>query len=257
MVTDEQRALELLAASNRILVFTGAGISTESGIPDFRGPDGLWTKVDPADFTIGRYMTDPELRARGWRMHLEGALWGHRSDVRPNAAHAAIHDLWNAGRLTGVVTQNIDGLHHASGIPADHIAELHGNIRTVHCLDCGETWETEQILGRVEDGEEDPDCRHCGGIIKTATVMFGEQLPMGEWSTALIMAAQSDVLLVVGSTLSVYPAADVVLDPARRGVPMIIINLGPTDHDYLATARLDGMAGELLPELADRVLSVD
>lgn len=256
-MTGEQRAIELLQGSDRVLVFTGAGISTESGIPDFRGPDGLWNRVDPADFTIGRYMSDGELRARGWRMHLDGALWGHRSEVRPNAAHEAIWNLWRGGRLTGVVTQNIDGLHQVSGIPSDHVAELHGNIRSVHCLDCGEVWETEEILARVESGDEDPACLHCGGIIKTTTVMFGEQLPLGEWSTALVMAAQSEVLLVVGSTLSVYPAADVVLGPARRGIPMIIVNLGPTDYDHLAAVKLDGMAGALLPNLADRVLSVD
>ena len=247
-------ACDVLTGAGKVLVFTGAGISTESGIPDFRGPDGLWSKVDPDDFTIGRYLRDPQLRERGWRMHLEGDLWGDSSKVRPNAAHDAVADLWKAGKLSGVVTQNIDGLHQDAGVPSDHVAELHGNIRRVHCVGCGEDWTTSDVLQRVEAGEADPPCPFCGGILKTTTVMFGEPLPMSEWSTALVMAAQADALLVIGSTLSVYPAADIALEPARRGVPMVIVNLGPTDHDHLARVKLEGMAGDLLPRLVETVV---
>ena len=251
---------ELLAASailesaRRVLVFTGAGISTESGIPDFRGPDGLWSKVDPEDFTIGRYLANPALRERGWRMHLDGELWGARSGVQPNPAHLAIAELWRAGKLSGVVTQNIDGLHQEAGIPDDHVAELHGNIRRSHCVECGEDWDTAEVLAWVERGAADPHCPECGGVVKTDTVMFGESLPMNEWAAALVMAASAEALLVVGSTLGVYPAADVVLDPARNGVPMVIVNLGPTEHDHLAAVKLEGMAGSVLPELAEQVL---
>ena len=247
-------ASALLNGAEKVLVFTGAGISTESGIPDFRGPDGLWSRVDPEDFTIGKYLRDSQLRERGWRMHLQGDLWGDQSEVRPNSAHEAVADLWRAGKLSGVVTQNIDGLHQEAGVPSDHVAELHGNIRRVHCVGCGEDWATSDVLRRVEAGESDPNCSSCGEILKTATVMFGEPLPMSEWSTALVMAAQAEAILVIGSTLSVYPAAEIALEPARRGVPMVIVNLGPTDHVHLARVKLDGMAGDLLPPLAGMVV---
>jgi NAD-dependent deacetylase len=221
-VTEElQAAYAILESAHRVLVFTGAGISTESGIPDFRGPDGLWSKVDPEDFTIRRYLANPALRA---------------------------------GRLSGVVTQNIDGLHQEAGIPDDHVAELHGNIRRSHCVECGEDWETAEVLSWVERGAADPHCPECGGVVKTSTVMFGESLPMNEWTTALVMAASAEALLVVGSTLGVYPAADIVLDPARNGVPMVIVNLGPTEHDHLAAVKLEGRAGTVLPELATALL---
>ncbi|MDF1597561.1 MAG: Sir2 family NAD-dependent protein deacetylase [Acidimicrobiia bacterium] len=254
MKDDFSAACDIIDNARRVLLFTGAGISTESGIPDFRGPDGLWSRVDPADFTIGRYLSDPELRKRRWRMHLDGELWGSRSVVRPNRAHHAITDLWRAEKLSGVVTQNIDGLHQEAGVSDDHVAELHGNIRRANCVGCGEDWATTEVLARVEAGEADPSCPTCGDIIKTSTVMFGEALPMNEWGTALVMAAQAEAVLVVGSTLGVFPAADVALEPARRGVPMVIVNLGPTDYDHLARVKLDGMAGELVPQLADVVL---
>ena len=254
MTEELQAASAILESARRVLAFTGAGISTESGIPDFRGPNGLWSKVDPEDFTISRYLASPALRERGWRMHLDGELWGARSGVLPNPAHKAIADLWRAGMLSGVVTQNIDGLHQMAGIPDDHVAELHGNIRRSHCVECGEDWETAEVLSWVEGGAADPHCPECGGVVKTSTVMFGESLPMNEWSTALVMAASAEALLGVGSTLGVYPAADVVLDPARNGVPMVIVNVGPTEHDYLASVKLDGMAGSVLPELAAALL---
>ncbi len=250
-------ASDILNSSHRILVFTGAGISTESGIPDFRGPDGLWSKVDPDDFTIGRYLSNPEIRKRGWRMHLDGELWGARAQIRPNAAHVAIADLWRAGRLSGVVTQNIDGLHQAAGVPDDHVAELHGNIRRSHCVDCGADWPTEEVLSWVEAGADDPTCPFCDGIVKTSTVMFGEALPMREWSAALVMASAAEAVLVVGSTLGVYPAAEIALDPARRGVPMVIVNLGRTDHDYLARVKIDGKAGDVLPAMVSRMVGRD
>ncbi|MDH5371517.1 MAG: Sir2 family NAD-dependent protein deacetylase [Acidimicrobiia bacterium] len=254
MIEQLSAACDILGSAGRVLVFTGAGISTESGIPDFRGPAGLWSRVDPDDFTIRRYVGDAELRKRGWRMHLDGELWGARSGVRPNPAHTAITALWKAGRLSGVVTQNIDGLHQEAGIPADHVAELHGNIRRAHCIGCGEGWTTEAVLARVAAGEADPRCPRCGDIIKTTTVMFGEALPMTEWSTALVMAAHAEAVLVVGSTLGVYPAADIAIEPTRRGVPMVIVNLGPTDQDHLASVKLEEKAGTVLPLLVEEVL---
>lgn len=258
MVSHEQSvgaAVEVLRPAPRILVFTGAGISTESGIPDFRGPEGLWTKVDPDDFHIDRYRASVELRVRGWQMHLQGELWGARSGVRPNPGHDAIRRLGDAGRLAGVVTQNIDGLHLESGLGHDQVAELHGNVRESHCVECGVTWETETVLSRVEAGEADPKCPDCGGMVKTATVMFGELLPEAELAKAMRFLASSDALLVVGSTVSVWPASDVVMRGALRSLPMVVINRGDTEADMLATVKIDSAIGEVLPAIVEGVLS--
>jgi NAD-dependent deacetylase len=249
-----QEAIDILRPAGLILVFTGAGISTESGIPDFRGPDGLWTKVDPDDFHIDRYRSNPELRARGWKMHLDGELWGARSAVEPNAGHIAIKQLADAERLAGVVTQNVDGLHHKSGLADELVAELHGNVRESHCLDCGWTWDTEEVLGWVEAGEPDPHCPECGGLVKTATVMFGELLPEKEMEKAMTFLSVADAILVIGSTVAVWPASDVVLRATYRSLPIVIINRGPTEADHLAVVKLDDAIGEVLPEIVDGIL---
>ncbi len=241
-------AIEILTDKRNILIFSGAGISTESGIPDFRGPNGLWTRVDPEDFTIDRYLADSELRARGWRMHATGERWG-AGDPAPNRGHHAVVDLWRHGRLIGVVTQNIDGLQQAAGLPSEKVAELHGNFRDSLCLDCGESWPTDVILARVAEGEEDPHCLKCGGLIKTRVVMFGEMLDPLTMDRAFHFLAGADALIVVGSTVAVYPASDVVLAAAFKPVPVVIINMGETEADHLAAARLDGPIGELLPAL--------
>jgi NAD-dependent protein deacetylase/lipoamidase len=247
-------AVRVLSDSSRILAFTGAGISTESGIPDFRGPDGIWTKVDPGDFTITRYLANPELRRRGWRMHVEGRLWGARAQIEPNPGHLALVDLWNAGRLAGCVTQNIDGLHLKAGLPPEAVAELHGNVRQVRCLDCERRWPTEEILQRVEAGEEEPRCNFCGGIVKTTTVMFGEQLPGAVLERAREMASQADAVLAVGSTLGVWPAAEIPFAAAQQGQPLVILNRGPTEMDRLASVRIEGTAGSVLPALVQEIL---
>ncbi|HLF61984.1 MAG TPA: Sir2 family NAD-dependent protein deacetylase [Acidimicrobiia bacterium] len=254
-MTDIGLAAEVLRPAKQILVFTGAGISTESGIPDFRGPDGLWTKVDPDDFHIDRFRASPELRVRGWRMHLDGELWGARSGVQPNPGHYAIKRLADAGRLAGVVTQNIDGLHHQTGLGDDLVAELHGNVRECHCLDCDRTWPTDEVLGWVEAGDDDPACPHCGGIVKTSSVMFGEMLPEEELRKAMFFLAVADALLIVGSTVAVWPASDIVFRAAHRSLPIVIINRGETEADLLATVKIDAGIGEVLPDLVEAVLS--
>jgi NAD-dependent deacetylase len=253
--SDVEAAVEVLRPADQILVFTGAGISTESGIPDFRGPDGLWTKVDPDDFHIDRFRTNPELRKRGWRMHLDGELWGARSTVRPNAGHRAIKRLADSGRLAGVVTQNVDGLHHKSGLDDDQVAELHGNVRQSHCVDCSLVWETEEVLAWVEAGDHDPACPRCAGVVKTATVMFGELLPEQEMRKAMLFLAIADAMLVVGSTVAVWPASDVVMRGALRSLPIVIINKGETEADQLAAVKLDARIGDVLPEIVDGVLA--
>lgn len=250
-------ATEQLRSSDQILVFSGAGLSTESGIPDFRGPNGLWTKVDPDDFSIDRYIGDRDLRIRGWQMQLAGELWGARSGARPNRGHEAVVRLRTAGRLAGVVTQNIDGLHHLSGLEDDFVAELHGNVRNSHCMSCDSRWRTETVLAWVEAGSRDPVCPDCGGMVKTDTIMFGEMLPDDEVRKAGLFLAISDAVLVVGSTVSVWPASDVVIRAANQSKPIVIVNKGPTDADHMAVAKIDAGIGKVLPDLIDRVLSTE
>ncbi|HEX5696733.1 MAG TPA: Sir2 family NAD-dependent protein deacetylase [Acidimicrobiia bacterium] len=254
LAADVAYAVEILRPTRRILVFTGAGISTESGIPDFRGPEGLWTKVDPEDFHIDRYRANPDLRKRGWRMHLDGELWGARSTVRPNIGHEAIKRLADNGRLSGVVTQNVDGLHHQSGLDDELVAELHGNVRQSHCVDCDRTWATDEVLAWVEAGDLDPSCPECGGIVKTGTVMFGELLPEHEMQKAMLFLAAADAIIVVGSTVAVWPASDVVMRGAFRSLPIVIINQGATEADHLAAVKLDAGIGTVLPEIVDGLL---
>ena len=253
--SDIESAIAVLRPAEKILVFTGAGISTESGIPDFRGPDGLWSKVDPDDFHIDRYRSSPELRMRGWKMHLDGELWGARSTVRPNTGHEAIKRLADADRLAGVVTQNVDGLHLVSGLDDLQVAELHGNVRKSLCLDCAQVWDTETILAWVEAGELDPACPDCGGMVKTATVMFGEILPQEEMEKAMEFLAMADAIIVVGSTVSVSPASDIVMYGGYLSLPIVIINQGPTEADEQAAVKIDAAIGEVLPGLVEGVLT--
>ena len=229
-----ERAGSLLSEANRMLVFTGAGISTESGIPDFRGPDGLWTKVDPDDFTISRYLSSSAARKRSW------ARWSNSPirDARPNAAHLAVTEL-----------ARMDGLHQAGGLPDRLVVEVHGNVWTVRCLACPGEWPTTEVFGRVEAGEEDPHCPLCTGIIKLTVISFGQAMPTGEMRRAHAMARRADAVIAVGTTLSVWPAAEIPLVAAGRGVPFVIVNMGPTDFDDLADVKVESTAGEALGRL--------
>jgi len=242
---DLDRAAGQLRDCRRILVFTGAGISTESGIPDFRGPQGVWMTVDPDEFTLDRFLNYPETRRRSWQMRMNTSAL----DAQPNPAHRAVADLWRAGRMVGCVTQNIDGLHQKAGLPEEAVAELHGNAHTTVCLGCGDRQPTTAVLCRVEAGEGDPSCLLCGGILKTDVVYFGEPLPAEAWDRAEEMAQQADAVVSVGSTLTVLPACYVPHGVALRGHPFVILNMGPTDFDHLATARIEAPAGQALPAL--------
>jgi NAD-dependent deacetylase len=248
-VNDVARAARLLEDKGRILVFTGAGISTESGIPDFRGPDGVWTRVDPDEFTIVRYLSNPETRRRSWSMRAESGVM----DALPNAAHTALVDLWQSGRMSACVTQNIDGLHQQAGLPHEAVVELHGNAGATVCVRCSSRAATAAVLERVRAGDGDPACEACGGILKTDVVFFGETLPPAATARAFELAKHCDAVVAVGSTLSVYPAAYVPLEATRDGSPLVIVNQGPTDLDHLATARIEGPAGTILPRLVGLV----
>jgi NAD-dependent protein deacetylase/lipoamidase len=245
------RAVELLADRQKVVVFTGAGVSTESGIPDFRSPGGLWTRYDPRQLGFRRYLTDPGTRRLAWRLRCE--LF--QLDARPNPAHLACVRLAEAGRLAGVVTQNIDGLHLDAGLPAELVCEVHGTGRQVVCLDCGERGPMAAAVARVEAGEEDPPCRRCGGILKAATVSFGQPIPPAVWAAAERMTAGCDAFVAVGSTLIVRPAAGLPVQAKRRGASLLIVNREPTPLDGLADAVLHGEAGTLLPALVERALA--
>lgn len=243
-------AVEVLRDRDRILVFTGAGISTPSGIPDFRGPEGLWTRLDPDDFTYDRYVTDGAFRRATWGRRLDSPFHG----ADPNPAHHAVTRLWEAGRSVGCVTQNVDGLHAATGLPDGVLVELHGNARRIHCVSCGDEPAFEEVRSRWEAGEEDPSCLACGGILKPKVVFFGEEMPRREMIRAWGMVEEADAVLVVGSTLSVYPAAFVPLDVAERGHPLVIVNRGATDHDAAARVKVDGDVAQVLPALVDALV---
>jgi len=240
----------LLAGAGRIVVFTGAGVSTDSGIPDFRSPGGLWTRYDPRLLGFRRYVADPATRRLAWRLRREL----QRLDARPNAAHLACVRLAESGRLAGVITQNVDGLHLDAGLPAELVCEVHGTGRQVVCLSCGERRPMAEAVARVEAGEEDPACLSCGGIIKSATVSFGQSIPPEVWARAEELAATCDAFVAVGSSLVVQPAAGLPGRARRAGAALVIVNREPTPLDGLADAVLRGEAGTLLPALAAAAL---
>ncbi len=249
---DLLRARGLLHQAERVVVLTGAGISTDSGIPDFRGPNGLWTKDPAAEkaSNIHHYLSDPEVRKARWRSWLASA---EREQPQPNAGHRALVDLERSGRLLALLTQNVDGLHVAAGSDPSLVVEIHGPPREVACLDCGERAPMERALARVAAGEDDPPCRTCGGILKSATISFGQSLVTRDLQRADDAARSCDVLLALGTTLAVYPIAEVVPLAASRGAGIVIVNQEPTEMDDLADVLLRGSLSEVLPALVEGI----
>jgi NAD-dependent deacetylase len=238
----------------RIAVLTGAGISTDSGIPDFRGPQGLWTRDPAAErlATYQAYVSDPAVRRRAWQARLTHPAWS----AVPNAAHIALAAL-AAAIDTWVITQNIDGLHQRAGTPADRVLELHGTIYVVVCVGCGDRSEMAATLGRVRAGEADPPCGRCGGILKSATVMFGQPLDRAVLSGAVRAAAASDLMIAVGSTLTVEPAASRCAVAAETGAGLVIVNRDPTPYDELAAEVIREPIGTAIPRIAAALLRLD
>lgn len=236
----------------RIAVLTGAGISTDSGIPDFRGPDGVWTRDPDAErySTIEHYLADPELRVRAWQWRMTNPAW----TAVPNAGHRALVELERAGRLELLVTQNIDGLHLAAGNDADRVVEVHGTMRSARCVRGDWRGPTVEVLDRVRAGEPDPPCPVCGGILKTSTVFFGESLDEHDLQRAFDAAEACDALWCIGTTLQVYPVAQMVPLALRNGAQVVIVNQGQTPFDDAATV-LRGPISELLPQLVDAVVN--
>src|SRR5262245_3976769 len=236
-----------LREAERIVVLTGAGISTDSGIPDFRGPQGVWTKNPSAEkmATLQHYVADPEVRKRAWRSRIDTFA----RQVEPNAGHRALVDLERRGNLHALLTQNVDGLHQAAGSSPEKIVEIHGTIREVVCLDCGERAPMERALARVRAGKEDPACRSCGGILKSATISFGQALVQEDLRRAERAARTCDLMFAIGTTLAVYPIAGVVPVAKQAGATVVILNAEPTEMDALADAVLRGSISEILPRL--------
>lgn len=225
------RLQELVHAAGTIVPFTGAGISTECGIPDFRSPGGLWTKNRPIPFD--EFISSQEARNESWRRRF--AMEEHFARARPGRGHHALASLYRAGKVPAVVTQNIDNLHQASGIPAEDIVELHGNTTFAHCLDCNERFELQWVRGRMDAGNgRAPDCPSCGGHIKTATISFGQAMPDAAVRRAQDLAQSCDLLVSIGSSLVVWPAAGLPLLAKRSGAMLVIINREPTDFDGVA-----------------------
>jgi NAD-dependent deacetylase len=241
------RVAELILCSKRAVVFTGAGVSTESGIPDFRGPGGLWERYDPGDFTIERFLKSPESRQRIW--HALGELL---RETRPNAAHWAIAELEKLGKLDCVITQNVDGLHQQAGNSDQRVFELHGSLRQAICLSCGERYPMEHVRRLLPSGVA-PTCEKCQGMLKPSAVFFGEALPQDEVKESIRRSRTSDLFVVVGSTLTVYPAAYMPVYAVEAGARLVIINLGPTPMDKLAAVVLRQKAGEALPRIVEKV----
>jgi NAD-dependent deacetylase len=245
-----EKVADLILNSRKLVVFTGAGVSTESGIPDFRSPGGIWDRFDPDDFTYDKFVSDPESRRKQWRMLREGLL---TDKALPNAAHVAIAELDRLGKLDCVITQNIDNLHQKAGVPDDKVFELHGNMQWVICLDCGRRYALGEIKPRLDKGEEVPDCEACRGMLKPDIVMFGEQLPVRVLDEASHRAMASDLFIVIGSTLVVYPAAYMPIYAVQSGAKLVIINLSATPMDHQAAVLIRARAGETMLRIVQKV----
>lgn len=248
MGTELRELTELIRSSNRIVAFTGAGISTESGIPDFRSPGGLWEKNRPIDFS--EFMSSEEARRESWRRKF--AMDTVLSNAKPNTGHYALSSLYRAGKMKTVITQNIDGLHQSSGISDDDVVEVHGNTTYAKCLDCHDRVTLDAVRQVFEDNETLPECRNCGGIIKTATISFGQAMPIEEMKRAEAAALGADLFLAIGSSLVVYPAADIPLVAKQNGATLIILNREQTPLDTYADLVVRREIGDTL-EAATKV----
>lgn len=236
-----------IASAQRVVALTGAGISTDSGIPDYRGPQGVWTKNPLAErmSDIRYYMNDPEVRKLSWQSRLHNPAY----TARPNNGHRALAELEKRGKLHSLITQNVDGLHQKAGVPAEKVIEVHGNLHRAMCMSCGWRDDMQVVFTRLRAGEEDPACTECGGILKSDTISFGQALIPEVIDRALQVAREADVLIAVGSTLQVYPVAGAVPLAKRAGAKLVILNAQATQFDEIADTVLNTSIGEALPFL--------
>lgn len=246
-----RQVADWIRAAQCVVVLTGAGISTESGIPDFRGPQGVWTRNPGAErlATIDHYLSSREARAQAWRNRLESPIWR----AEPNAGHYALAELERRGKLDTLITQNVDGLHQKAGSSPERVVEIHGTVHRYTCLQCGDGGPIEEILERVRGGEEDPPCRRCGGILKTATISFGQNLDPEVLARCYQAARRCDLFLAIGTSLVVYPAAYLPGTALERGARLVIINGEPTPYDDHAHAVIRERIGSVLPAIVAAV----
>jgi NAD-dependent deacetylase len=245
-----EKVADLIHAAKMIVVFTGAGISTESGIPDFRSPGGIWDRYNPEDFTYQKFLSGKEARKLAWQMFVEFALM---ADAQPNPAHYAIAELEKLGKLDCVITQNVDRLHQKAGNSEDKVTELHGNIEWAKCLECGRRYPMKELIHEVKEGISIPECKECRGILKPESVFFGEPMPVRETAEAQRRSQNCDLCVVMGSSLVVYPAASVPRYALQSGAKLVIVNREPTDLDQAADVCIHGRVGEVMPRVMERV----
>jgi NAD-dependent deacetylase len=255
MIDEEQKqSIEKVAAlisrAKRIVVFSGAGVSTESGIPDFRSPGGIWSRFDPEEFTIHRFLASPGTRLKQWKLLIESGLI---VKAQPNRAHLAVAELERVGKLDCVITQNIDNLHQKAGNSPEKVFELHGTMNFAKCLTCFRRYSMEDLLGRLNLDNEAPLCPECDGILKPDVIFFGEQLPAEALQQSIDHSRQCDLLIVIGSSLVVYPAAYMPVYPKEAGASVVIVILPVTDLDQEADVVVHGKAGEVMPLILQAV----
>ena len=242
-----ERGIELIKEAEHILVFSGAGLSTESGIPDFRSPGGLWSKYDPSEFYFDRFLSEERARATYWKMSTES--YHIMKDARPNRAHLAVKTLETMGKLLAVVTQNIDRLHHKAGNSPDRIIEIHGTLFSVSCLSCGKTYDRDDIDDRITSGVAVPTCDDCGGILKPDTISFGQAMPEDKMAKSFTLARECDLCMALGSSLVVYPAASIPSVALESGAKLMIINRDETPLDPEADVVVHGSLSEVLGDM--------
>jgi NAD-dependent deacetylase len=242
-----QEVTDLIRRAKKVIVFTGAGVSTESGIPDFRSPGGVWQKYNPEDFYFQKFISSEESREKYWQMSRE--FYDPLKSAQPNAAHRAVAELEKMGKLDCVITQNIDNLHQRAGTPPQKVIELHGTAVSVSCLACRKKYPREEIQSWLLRGVKVPRCDACGGILKPDTVSFGQSMPVQATEEAFHRARSCDLFIVIGSSLVVQPAASVPLEAKEGGAKLVIINREPTYHDSLADVVIHGSAGEVMSKV--------
>ena len=246
-----EKAAEWIAQSKRVVIFAGAGMSTESGIPDFRSPGGVWDRYDPEDFDFHSFLSSEASRRRYWQMATE--MYDSMKDAPPNAGHLAVAELEKIGRLDCLITQNIDGLHFKAGNSPEKVLELHGTAMHVTCLSCKERYGRAEIQDRISKGEEAPLCDVCGGLLKPATISFGQSMPERETTEAYRRSEACDLFIVVGSSLVVQPAASMPVVAKRGGARLVIVNRDETACDHLADIIIHGPAGPTMAAILEKV----
>jgi len=242
-----EQVADMVVGAKKVVVFTGAGFSTESNIPDFRGPQGVWSKFDPDELNLPNFLRSEEIREKYWQVHR--LFWEAVKDAKPNSGHYAVTELYNIGKLDCVITQNTDGLHQKSGTPEGKMLELHGTMHWVDCLQCHKRYPRDYAHEKMLAGEKVPRCGECKGILKPATVAYGQSMPVRETNEAVERSSACDLFLAAGSSLVVYPAAQMPLLAKQNGAKLVIINITDTPHDGHADVVIKEKTGETMSKI--------